>query len=162
FACNSREPRNGTGRAGSAGRDRPSGRRGRSAVPIPRVSVSLSRRMPGILPDRHRALGHPLASEPLSCQAGRPDLRPSKGNTMTGPAQLSPSQREAYNKLMAALPASSVFELRAKTGRGRTTVLQALHGALGGALITLRDFVEALDKRHPLAMEESYYSLVLD
>ena len=61
----------------------------------------------------------------------------------TGPDQLSPSQRDACNKLMAALPASSVFELRSKTGRGRTTVLKALHATLGGAFITLRDFVEA-------------------
>ncbi len=81
---------------------------------------------------------------------------------MIGPEQLSPSQREAYGRLMAALPASNVFELRARTGRGRTTVLQALHATLGGALLTLRDFVERLDGRHPLAMEEVYYQTILE
>jgi hypothetical protein len=81
---------------------------------------------------------------------------------MAGPEQLSPSQREAYDRLLAALPSGSVFELRAKTGRGRTTVLQALHATLGGAWITLRDFMDLLDKRHPLAMEEVYYERILD
>jgi transitional endoplasmic reticulum ATPase len=81
---------------------------------------------------------------------------------MSGPEQLSPSQREAYDRIVAAIPSGSVFELRAKTGRGRTTVLQALHASLGGVLITLRDFVDLLDKRHPLAMEEAYYETILD
>ena len=80
---------------------------------------------------------------------------------MAGVEPLSPSQQEAYNKLVAALPASMVFELRSKPGRGRTTVLQALHTELGGAFVTMRDFVDALLKRHPLAMEEAYFELLL-
>ncbi len=59
---------------------------------------------------------------------------------MVGVNSLSPSQREAYDGIVAALPAGHIFELRAKTGRGRTTVLQALHATLGGAMLTLRDF----------------------
>ncbi len=81
---------------------------------------------------------------------------------MAGPDQLSPSQRAAYDQLVAALPSANVFELRAKTGRGRTTVLQALHATLGGARITLRHFVDLLEKRHPLAMEEACYEAILD
>jgi transitional endoplasmic reticulum ATPase len=80
---------------------------------------------------------------------------------MAGLEQLSPSQRVAYDKLVAALPSSSIFQLSAKCGRGRTTVLQALHATLGGALITLRDFFDKLDRRHPLAMEESLYDAVM-
>src|SRR5579875_1651931 len=75
-------------------------------------------------------------------RSGIPDRleRPrTQGSLMTGPAQLSPSQRAAYDKLMAALRASSIFELRSKPGRGRSTVLQALHSVVGGAFITLRD-----------------------
>jgi hypothetical protein len=81
---------------------------------------------------------------------------------MNGPERLSPSQREAYDKLIGALPSSSVFEMRSKTGRGRTTVLETLHAATGGAFVTLRDFVGALEKRHPLAMEETYFERVFE
>ena len=50
---------------------------------------------------------------------------------------------------------------RSKPGRGRTTVLKDLHAALGGAFVTIQDFVDALLKRHPLAMEEAYFELLL-
>ena len=80
---------------------------------------------------------------------------------MAGAESLSPSQQEAYNRLVAALPAGIVFELRSKPGRGRTTLLRTLHAAMGGAFVTLQDFVDALINRHPLAMEEAYYELLL-
>jgi transitional endoplasmic reticulum ATPase len=79
---------------------------------------------------------------------------------MSGVESLSPSQREAYNRLVSGLPASTVFELRSKTGRGRTTVLRTFHEAVGGTFIALQDFIDILIKRHPLAMEEAYYELI--
>jgi transitional endoplasmic reticulum ATPase len=76
--------------------------------------------------------------------------------------QLSPTQRDAHDRLVAALPAGNIFELRSKPGRGRTTVLSLIHAAKGGAFLTVRDFVDRLDKRHPLALEEALYEGLLD
>jgi transitional endoplasmic reticulum ATPase len=79
---------------------------------------------------------------------------------MPGTASLSPSQRSAHDAILSALPAGHLFDLRSKPGRGRTTVLNSLRANLGGTLITVRDFVTALDKRHPLALEESLFELI--
>jgi hypothetical protein len=81
---------------------------------------------------------------------------------MAEPVTLSPTQRAACEAVVAALPVGRVFELRSKTGRGRTTVLSALHTALGGSLLTVKDFVAALDKRHPLALEEVLFERIYD
>jgi transitional endoplasmic reticulum ATPase len=79
-----------------------------------------------------------------------------------GPEQLSPTQRDVYDKLLAALPAGHIFEVRCKLGRGRSTVLTHLHAALGGTLLTVKDFVACLSKHHPLALEEAFYEVVFD
>ena len=71
-------------------------------------------------------------------------------------------QRDAYDQLLAGLPAGNIFELRSKPGRGRSTVLALVHQATGGAFLTVRDFVDSLDKRHPLALEEGVYEVLLD
>ena len=54
-----------------------------------------------------------------------------------------------------------IFELRSKPGRGRTTVLRPSTRRWAGRLLTMRDFSTALIKRHPLAMEEAYFELLL-
>ena len=87
---------------------------------------------------------------------------PELDHAMTVPDLLCPTQRQVYDRLLAALPAGNLFEVRCKPGRGRTTVLSVLHGALGGALLTVKDFVACLSKRHPLALEEAFYEVVLD
>ncbi len=71
---------------------------------------------------------------------------------MPVPDELSPVQRDAYDRLVATLPAGNIFELRSKPGRGRTTVLSLIR-ATGGAL-TVRALMSSLNKRHPLALEE--------
>lgn len=78
------------------------------------------------------------------------------------PDQLSPTQRDAHDQLVAALPAGNIFELRSKPGRGRTTVLSSIHAAKGGAFLTVRDFVDRLNTRHPLALDEALYEVLLD
>ena len=37
---------------------------------------------------------------------------------MPVPDELSPTQRDAYDRLVAALPAGNIFELRSKPGAG--------------------------------------------
>jgi predicted AAA+ superfamily ATPase len=81
---------------------------------------------------------------------------------MTEPSRLCPAQQAALDSLLAALPAGNVFELRGKPGRGKTTVLAELHRRVGGLLVTIRDFVEAATRRHPLALEDALYHLLLD
>jgi transitional endoplasmic reticulum ATPase len=81
---------------------------------------------------------------------------------ITSPVELSPTQRLACDQLLAALPAGHIFDVRCKPGRGRTTVLSTLHHALGGAKVTIKDFLARLNTHHPLAMEESIYEVILD
>lgn len=81
---------------------------------------------------------------------------------MDEPLTLCPAQRTAFDGLVDALPVGNVFELRSKPGRGRSTVLAALHDRLGGVLLTVKDFVAALEKRHPLALEEAFFERAFD
>ncbi len=80
---------------------------------------------------------------------------------MGAPIRLSPSQQATFDAIHSALPLANVFEVRAKAGRGRSTVLRALHRALGGALLTMGDYVEAAARRHPLALEDTLYELLV-
>ena len=66
--------------------------------------------------------------------------------------QLCPAQQRAYDGLLHALPVGNVFVLSGDTGSGKTTVLREVHGATGGAFLTLSDFVNAMRSRHPLAL----------
>ena len=81
---------------------------------------------------------------------------------MTESITLCPTQQAAYGALVAALPAGNIFDLWSKPGRGRSTVLAALHASLGGALLTVKDFVSALERRHPLALEEAFFERTFD
>lgn len=74
---------------------------------------------------------------------------------------LSPAQQQAYVSLLNGLPIGSVFVLHGGTGRGKTTVLRAVHSAIGGAFLTMKDFVDALRVQHPLAMEETFEQMLL-
>jgi transitional endoplasmic reticulum ATPase len=74
--------------------------------------------------------------------------------------QLSPAQNKVYHEIKDALPAGYVFELRSKPGRGRTTLLRHLHAEVGGAFLTVQEFVDGLGNRHPLALEETFYDVI--
>jgi transitional endoplasmic reticulum ATPase len=88
--------------------------------------------------------------------------RSRQENSMSETIRLSPVQQSAFDDLRAALSLGSVFTLWADTGRGRTTVLRELHREFGGVLLTLRDFVAAAQKRHPMALEDALYDLVFE
>jgi SpoVK/Ycf46/Vps4 family AAA+-type ATPase len=47
-------------------------------------------------------------------------------------------------------------------GRGKTTILKEIHKEAGGAFLGMKEFVAASSQRHPLALEETLYHLVLD
>ena len=57
---------------------------------------------------------------------------------------------------------SDIVVLRAGAGHGKTAVLRELHRRIGGKFLDMKELVEAMPKRHPLAMEETFYELALD
>jgi predicted AAA+ superfamily ATPase len=76
--------------------------------------------------------------------------------------QLTPTQQAALDALAGAWEVGNVFHLGAEDGMGRTTVLHEVHRAHGGAFLDLRDFLDVLRPRHPLAIEETFEAWVGD
>src|SRR5487761_900909 len=81
---------------------------------------------------------------------------------MTDPARLSPVQQRALDQLRQAANVGNVLVLHGETGSGKSTVLAELHREFGGAMLSLRNFVELLAQRHPLALEDALYETMLD
>jgi shikimate kinase len=76
--------------------------------------------------------------------------------------RLCPAQQTSFDRLVAALPHNNVFVLSGGTGMGKTTVLQAVHRQVGGAIINMKEFMDAAKVRHPLALEEAFTGLVIE
>ncbi|HLK59447.1 MAG TPA: ATP-binding protein [Chthonomonadaceae bacterium] len=74
---------------------------------------------------------------------------------------LSPAQQKAFEGLMHFLPLGNVFVFSGGIGKGKTTVLRHLHATLGGAYLTLKDFIDAQRDQNPLAMEETFERLLM-
>jgi SpoVK/Ycf46/Vps4 family AAA+-type ATPase len=74
---------------------------------------------------------------------------------------LCPGQQLAFDRLCASLPHGPIFTVIADAGMGKTTVLRALHDQIGGTFLTCKDYLAALRKQHPLAIEESFEDLVM-
>ncbi|HEV3262714.1 MAG TPA: ATP-binding protein [Gemmataceae bacterium] len=72
------------------------------------------------------------------------------------PTQLCPAQQRAFDGLRAALPLGNLFAVQGDGGSGKTTVLRAMHRTAGGIFMTMKEFVDAMRPRHPLAMEETF------
>jgi transitional endoplasmic reticulum ATPase len=76
--------------------------------------------------------------------------------------QLCPAQQSVLDSLLKGLQIGSIFRLWGGVGRGKTTLLRELHKQTGGAFLGMTDFVAAASLKHPLALEETLYNLVLD
>ncbi len=74
---------------------------------------------------------------------------------------LSPSQHDALDSLLRAIPIGSIFSLASGVGRGKTTVLRRAHEKTGGAFLSVKDFLDLSAKNHPMALEETLYTLLL-
>ena len=74
---------------------------------------------------------------------------------------LAPAQQQAYESLKRALQFASLLELTGEVGAGKSAVLAALQRDCGGAVITIKDYVETTTTHHPLALEEALYQLLL-
>ena len=75
---------------------------------------------------------------------------------------LCPAQKRAYDWFVRSTDLGNIFHCWGATGRGRSTVLQCLHRRLGGKLLGIRDFVDTARNRHPLALEDALYDVLLD
>ncbi|MDF1502227.1 AAA family ATPase [Roseisolibacter sp. H3M3-2] len=73
---------------------------------------------------------------------------------------LAPAQQRALDALVDLPPGPAVLVTR--PGMGRSTLLRAVHRALGGTLLGASDLTRALDARHPLAVEEALHRLLAD
>ena len=76
--------------------------------------------------------------------------------------QLCPAQKRAYESLLAGFKVGSILRLWGGVGRGKTTILGELHKQIGGAFVNMKDFVEASAVKHPLALEETLYQLIIN
>ena len=75
---------------------------------------------------------------------------------------LCPAQKRAFDSLLAGVQVGSILRVWGGTGRGKTTVLRELHKQAGGGFLNMKEFVEASATRHPLALEETLYRLIMD
>lgn len=69
--------------------------------------------------------------------------------------KLCPAQQKAFDYLMEAYPVGHIFAVWAHAGMGRTTILEELHRQHGGEFLTMRDYIQELSVRNPLAMDET-------
>ena len=76
--------------------------------------------------------------------------------------QLCPAQQRVLELLLKGLPLGSIFRVHGAVGRGKSTVLQEVHRHAGGALLGMKDFAAASSLKHPMALEETLYNLILD
>src|SRR5260221_3699405 len=75
---------------------------------------------------------------------------------------LCPAQQRSLDRLLHALSVGSAFTFYGAPGMGKTKVLREVHRLRGGAFLTIKDFVDAMQGQHPLAMEETFRRIMLD
>ena len=81
---------------------------------------------------------------------------------MTTQIALSPVQQQAAGALLEGISVGGVLVLNGDAGRGKTAILEHIHGLRGGALIGVREFLAALAERQPPAIEEAFLRTVED
>ena len=75
--------------------------------------------------------------------------------------KLCPAQQNALDTLLKGLSIGSIFRVWGGLGRGKTTVLKEVHKQTGGAFLGMKDFAEASSVKHPMALEETLFNLVV-
>jgi Holliday junction resolvasome RuvABC ATP-dependent DNA helicase subunit len=73
---------------------------------------------------------------------------------------LTPVQLTAANCLLEGLAVSGVLVLRGQPGSGKTTILQTVHAAAGGAFLGARQFVESRMARQRAAIGETFLRMI--
>jgi transitional endoplasmic reticulum ATPase len=75
---------------------------------------------------------------------------------------LCPTQEQVYDTLLSTLPVSPTVVLEGSPGMGKTSILERLHREIGGAFLNMKDFLERMPGRHPLALEETFFELLME
>jgi predicted AAA+ superfamily ATPase len=76
------------------------------------------------------------------------------------PTALCPTQQHLCDRLLHGLPLTNVLVLQARGGMGKTTLLHEVHHRHGGIFLSMKDFIEVMRPRHPLALEEAFHEWV--
>jgi len=76
--------------------------------------------------------------------------------------RFSPAQQEAFDDLSRLLTIGNILVLYGAIGSGKSTALGEIHRQTGGAFLSVRNFVEAMRSRHPLALEETFEQMVME
>jgi ATP-dependent 26S proteasome regulatory subunit len=76
------------------------------------------------------------------------------------PIALCPAQQQLFDRLVQSLPLTSVLVIQAGGGMGKTTLLREFHQRHGGIFLCMKDFIDILRSRHPLAIEEAFHDWV--
>jgi transitional endoplasmic reticulum ATPase len=80
---------------------------------------------------------------------------------MSTKQDLCPAQLGSFNWLVNAWDMAPILHLWASNGYGRSRILQALHERFGGVRLGLKEFVTASGGRHPFALEDALYDVVM-
>jgi len=75
--------------------------------------------------------------------------------------KLCPAEQRAFEALISISSVGHTLALYGGTGAGKSTVLREAHRELDGAFLNMKDFVEAMRGRHPLALEETFEEMVM-
>jgi hypothetical protein len=73
---------------------------------------------------------------------------------------LTPAQRAASDELLGGLGCGDLVVLQGDVGLGKTTVLRSVQSKAGGVFLSVREFMQALDRRQPFAIEEAWTQLM--
>jgi transitional endoplasmic reticulum ATPase len=76
--------------------------------------------------------------------------------------RLCPAQQRAREGLLRCLVLGNVVVLYGGAGLGKTTVLREIHDGVGGAFLTMKEFLDAMRSRHPFSMEETFGQMVME
>ncbi len=76
-------------------------------------------------------------------------------------SELCPAQLEAFRFIEAALESAPIVSLWGASGRGMTTVLRHVQAKTGATYLTMKAVLDALQERHPLAVEETIERMLM-
>ncbi len=75
--------------------------------------------------------------------------------------QLCPAQQEAYQFLVAWQNKTPVLHLSSSSGLGKTSILQEIQRLTGAHWLDVRSLVRDVAERHPLAMQDALWELLI-
>src|SRR3981189_3281405 len=78
----------------------------------------------------------------------------------TMPTSLSPTQQQTFDRFLHDWPLGHILCISGDTGMGKSTLLRAAHAQFGGAFLSMRELLDAMPSRLPLALEETFDQLL--